>query len=103
MDNHSTCGLSARGLDLPHEGDVYVFLKESQLAGDDSSVVNDAERTVAEVATSENMNQSTKYPVEPPGSGTSSREATSQPIKNERFETPSENVGDGDLMSMSVP
>ncbi len=59
---------------------------------------------MAKVATSKNMSQGiTKYPVEPPGSGTSSREAICQPLKNERFETPSENVGDGDLMSMSVP
>ena len=42
----------------------------------DAGQKNDTERTVAEVATSENRNTSTtKYPVEPPGSGTSSREA----------------------------
>ena len=49
---------------------------------------------MAEVATSENRNTSTKYPVEPPGSGTSSREAIGQPIINERCDPATENVGD---------
>ncbi len=60
---------------------------------------------MAEVATSVNgidrhklSHIETKYPVEPPGSGTSSREAIKQPKQKEWFETPSENVGDGDLL-----
>ena len=49
---------------------------------------------MAEVATSENMRHMTKYPVEPPGSGTSSREALGQPKINERCDPATENVGD---------
>ena len=67
---------------------------------EDAGVENDSERTVAEVATSVNgrIIEISKYPVEPPSSGTSSREAISQPNQKEWFETPSENVGDGDLL-----
>ncbi len=79
-------------------------------SAEDAGLENDSERTVAEVATSVNgeiqekgISLISKYPVEPPGSGTSSREAIKQPKQKEWFETPSENVGDGDLMSMSVP
>ena len=48
------------------------------LAGD-AGLMLDTERTVAEVATSENVTDGTKYPVEPRGSGTSSREAKGKP------------------------
>ena len=77
MDNHSTCGLSARGLDLPDEGDVFIVQKIG--VAKDACHMNDTERTVAEVATSEDRNTSTKYLVEPPGFGTSSREAKGKP------------------------
>ena len=60
---------------------------------EDVGLANDMERTVAEVATSENICHVTKYPVEPPGSGTSSREAASKPILNERCDPATENVG----------
>ncbi len=36
----------------------------------------------------------TKYSVEPPGSGTSSREAINLPIPNEKCDPATENVGD---------
>ena len=63
---------------------------------EDAGLINDAERTVAEVATSVNdrIIEIAKYPVEPPGSGTSSREAASKPILNERCDPATENVGD---------
>ena len=76
-----------------------VFLKMG-LAGD-ASLIKDAERTVAKVATSVNGKDRleeiltvTKYPDEPPGFGTSSREAKGQPIKKKKFECQAENVGD---------
>ena len=49
---------------------------------------------MAEVATSENLLDITKYPVEPPGSGTSSREAINLPIPKEKCDPATENVGD---------
>ena len=54
---------------------------------------------MAEVATSvygsyRQISIETKYPVEPPGSGTSSREAIGQPKINERCDPATENVGD---------
>ena len=56
---------------------------------------------MAEVATSVNGSDrhrmssvETKYPVEPPGSGTSSWEAINLPIPKEKCETATENVGD---------
>ena len=56
---------------------------------------------MAEVTTSVNdrdkleiIPRMTKYPDEPPGSGTSSREAASKPILNERCDPATENVGD---------
>ena len=49
---------------------------------------------MAEVVTSEIMTVNTKYPVEPPGSGASSREALGQPKINERCDPATENVGD---------
>ena len=92
MDNHSTCGLSARGLDLPDEGDVSILKVIG--SAEDAGSANDTERTVAEVATSENMSHGTKYPDEPPGFGTSSREAQGQPKINERCDPATENVVD---------
>ena len=52
MDNHSTCGLSARGLDLPDEGDV--FSKISISRAEDAGVKYEAERTVVDDTTSVN-------------------------------------------------
>ena len=54
---------------------------------------------MAEVATSVNGSDrmssvETKYPVEPPGSGTSSREAINLPISKEKCDPATENVGD---------
>ena len=56
---------------------------------------------MAEVATSVNGSDrhrtssiETKYPVEPPGSGTSSREALNLPIPKEKCDPATENVGD---------
>jgi hypothetical protein len=92
VDNHSPCGLSARGLDLPDEGVVSLFLKMGLV--EDTGLVSDTERTVAEVATSESMIHGTKYPDEPPGSGTSSREAKGKPISKETCDPATENVGD---------
>ena len=68
---------------------------------EDAGLTSDAERTVAEVATSVNGSDrhkissiETKYPVEPPGSGTSSREAINLPIPKEKCDPATENVGD---------
>ena len=58
---------------------------------EDAGSIHEAERTVAEIATSVNeigrhrmASVETKYPVEPPGSGTSSREAINLPIPKEK-------------------
>ena len=71
------------------------------MLAEDAGLKSEAERTVAEVATSVNGSDrhrmssvETKYLVEPPGSGTSSREALGQPKKNERCDPATENVGD---------
>ena len=92
LDNENTRGLSARGLDLPDEGDVSVLRVIDP--AEDAGLYNNTERTVAEVATSENMRHGTKYLNEPPGFGTSSREAKGQLIINERCDPATENVGD---------
>jgi hypothetical protein len=52
LDNENTCGLSARGLDLPDEGDVSILKVIG--SAEDAGANDDTERTVAEVATSVN-------------------------------------------------
>ena len=54
---------------------------------DDTTSVNDKNQR-------KRIEEGTKYPGEPPGSGTSSREAASKPIPNERCDPATENVGD---------
>ncbi len=104
MDNHNIRGINSRGLDLPHEGDVF-FAKKIGLAGV-ADLVSDTGRPLTQDVTSkilkkERLRQQvdgivddTKYPVESPGFGTSSREAISQSITKEKFDCQSEKVGD---------
>ena len=104
MDNHNICGINARGLDLPHEGDVF-FAKKIGLAGV-ADLVSDTGRPLTQDVTSKNLKKErlrqqvdgivddTKHPVEPPGFGTSSLEAKGQPITKEKFDCQAENVGD---------